>query len=430
MNKKLLLSVSPIMSLAPIATVSCVNPFTDNDLLKTAQRHNKNNSIFANKTFDEFKQKLIKANIYPNNTDQEKEEFNKVLLTFKNFFDNDVNEINYLTLDKFNVLFKIENAKLSNKLVIFKDKQKNIINANITSQAQILLMEYLFGKSPFGHTVLNKIWTDNTKVEKTLYEPLEHEGLNVFTYNKSVADVNIESTIIIPNAIVDMIKNNEFMATQSVETFTKAYKQTISTLSKFIKKVDQTNEHNLLNSLAPIYYVLENPKKDFWINKNYAPTQEGVYAMFTNEGFAKLDQNIDNRITDFANDPEAFYKKHKNITNKHYADKENIEEFTQTIQKYNEGIGKLGLTELVAYSLYFNFPADIQILDFKDKQNNKIYLIQYTDAEGNSILVNPVADFKKDSTTIYKNKNELAAAGYTLDTSNILGQSIQSSVWK
>ncbi|MBU4690002.1 hypothetical protein [Mycoplasma zalophidermidis] len=430
MNRKLLLSLSPIISFAPIATVSCVNPFTDNDLLKNAQRHNKNNSIFANKSFDEFKQKLIKSNIYPTNTEQEKEEFNKVLLSFQNFFEKDIDDINYLTLDKFNISFKIENAKLTNKLIVFKDRKKVSTSSNITTNAQILLMDYLFSKSPFGHTVLNKVWTDSSRVEKTLYQPLDHEGSNIFTFDKSAADVNVDSTIIIPNAIINSLKNDEFVTVQSIETFIKAYKHTISVLSKFIKKIDETNEHNLLNSLAPIYYVLENPKHNFWINKNYAPTEEGVYAMFTKDGFAKLEQNIENRITDFAKDPEAFYKKHKNITNKHFHDDENISEFMKTIEKYNQGIGRLGWTEVVTYSLYFNFPADIQILDFKDKQNNKIYLIQFTDAEGNSILVNPVADFKKDSTTIYKNKNELTAAGYTLDTSNILGQNIQNSVWK
>ncbi|WP_029608803.1 hypothetical protein [Mycoplasma simbae] len=429
MNKKILFSLSPLTLAAPIATLSCVNPFEDNEIIAKARFQNSNNNIFNNKTYNDFITLLDQSNIYQT---APAEQYAHVKTVFSNVFKN-LNSVRYLTLEQFNEAWNISNLNINNTFVTRDAQGKfNRQSVVIKKEALALFVEYLFSSSPYAYNLLNKVWGDSSQAsdEKLFYKDMQGSQATKSVKNAfSPADVNVNTELIIANEYSNLFFNEAFKKQANLETFKQAYRNIISVANKVIAKLADA-EQSTLSALAPIYYVLQNPTFNEYINQNYATDKSGKFAMFKASAFKQLEA-VKERIYAFAANPSEYYqaKKASQLINTVFINRHE-ETFNQRVAQYNKGIGKYGLSELVAFALYSINPANIQILAF-DKAGTKEYLIQFKHG-ANTYLFNPAADFKnanENQISLYTTKAELNAAGYTL-VDDLFGSTYANSIWK
>lgn len=420
MNKKLLLS-APILTISSLATVSCVNPFKDHEMIAKARVHDTKNNILNGKNFEEFKKNFIAKNIYSNEAER-----NNVLSVFEKAFKN-LNDVKYLSLTNLLHSFKINKLELNNE---YTDKEQNSIKqADIKLEAQVAFLEYILGKTPFAYSQLNK----STETQRK--SSVKNKTINLFI-DKNPIDNKISNIVNIPQLISKMVEHQDFIKNPTVENAQKAYQHTVETLSKFIYKINDVEQRQYLDVYAPIYYVLNSPSPKKYVNANYAVSEEDRFALVTSERQNELEPNLAVRASEFAADPEAWYTKNSSLINPIFdkdfkGDKAKPASgtFYGSLERYQKGISSFGFAQLVAFAMYLTNPTDIQLLAFnKTTDNSKHYFVQFTNGE-NKVLFNPVADFKKDTVTKYTTKDELTKAGYTLDN-DLLGSSYQNSPWK
>lgn len=409
MKKRLILSLVTISASTPLVAAACVNPFQDNNIIKKARLHYNQNKILATKTFEVFKDKLIKSKIYPTNSDQEKQTFNYVLATFEKFFKS-LDKSSYLHLELYRENFALNEIKLNNQQ---KDEKGNNVAAPIKKEAQVLLLEYLFDKSPFA------------------YKQLENTRLNKKIKDKNSVETNIDFTaldnsvlpVYFPNVIADINYSDKFVKNDNLENFKSAYQLVLQNGRKIFKNLNTDAKFNdgFTRSLAPINYVIKPEKTDNddkkAINQNYAPDKSN-FTMFSVENFAKLEQDVKARIFDFAADPQAYLNKNIKYATRSFKDNknENKMNFDEAVKRYNNGLSRYGLAEYVAYALYSIRPTQVQFFAFTNKSDKSTrYMVEYT-LNNQSYLFDVEKDFlskeNNSQPTIYSSKNELNKAGY------------------
>ncbi|MCT4469946.1 hypothetical protein [Mycoplasma sp. HS2188] len=411
MKKKLILSLSAISVATPITVVSCSNPFKDTEGIKNAKFQYNNNNIFKNKSYAQFESQYL-SRLYPQNTQQEKEDYKEVSKVFKRFFDN-IDDVLFFDMQLFHQKFILLGNKLNNVYSsVDEDGDVERRYAALNKNSLIALMQYMYDNTPYSYNVLNKVW-DGTK-----YRDIDTFNENiVFEFNKSPVDTEIDAISIIPNEVFEIFRSNEFRNNPNFSNFKLAYRKIIDTYQMLIHKIDE-HEHPIQKALAPIYYVLKNPTPNKYINENYASTIAGKYALIKPKEFAKLG-DAQKRITEFTKDPITYFnylKENKFLNDAFNATTNKFKQtFDEAIDAWKQGIGKYGFVQLIAFSLYLDNPTNIQILAF-NKNGDKTYMVEYNDGT-HKYLFNAIADFQnsdKTSLTIYENKDQLQAQGYTL----------------
>ncbi|QBF34663.1 hypothetical protein EG856_01865 [Mycoplasmopsis phocirhinis] len=426
MNKKLILSLATVSIISPISVVSCSNPFKDSQAIKNAKFQFEHNNIFKNKSFAQFQSQYLNK-LYPQDSEQQKQDYIHVSNVFRQFFNN-LDNILFFDSQLFHQKYILLGNELNNTYTAnAKDGKKETKFVSLTKQSLIALMEYMYANTPYSYNVLNKVW------DNTLYRDINKlENKIEFKFENSPANPQINNISIIPNEVYEMFKSNEFRLSPNLETFKLAYRKIIDTYQVLINNISE-QEQVIQKALAPIYYVLQNPTPERYINENYASDVSGKYALIKPDAFKFLGQSSQ-RIIEFASDPDAYYAKlnAQNYINEAFnkADTKFKQTFDLAIQAWKQGIGKYGFAQLIAFSLYLNNPTNIQILAF-NKANTKTYLIEYTFGQ-NKYLFDPIADYQnqdKTSLTIYSNKQQLQQQGYTLSEDTLSALNVES-VWK
>ncbi|BAP00972.1 hypothetical protein MCAL160_0358 [Mycoplasmopsis californica HAZ160_1] len=441
--KKLLLTLAPLATITPLATISCVNPFRDNQTIKKARNLHTKNNLLNNKSIDEFKKILKDKNIYSS-----EDELNEVIKAFENSF-KQLRASYFVSLDQFREFWQINNLVISNYYTK-EDQNGQIVHVKVPLKKEViqLFAHYIFAKSPFGYSLLHK-------EQKLIKDLVANEDSIKFEGPNSPISNSLENYVIIPKLLSERMYTEEFYQNATIDSFTKAYTNVMKVLSKFVYGLGE-EETNTTNALLPIYYLLKNPKDNpnsadesyKYVDNMYTSNAGGEWALFKPEILHSLNEKDYNSLIDeMSKDILKFavkYIKEDKISNQFIYS--HLDGLSNNINQYKKGIGSYGLAELVAYSLYSINPTNIQILA-TTKNNKTVYMVQFVDKEGNSVLVNPssyiesVADKNKRLTTdphssytaqpikIYRTKVELNNDGYTLVDDQVISNPTHSK-WK
>ncbi|WP_406616932.1 hypothetical protein [Mycoplasmopsis adleri] len=423
---KLLLPATASTLVAPVALVSCINPFKEEQGIKDAKYFSLNNNIFQGKSFAEFESKILAPKW---GKEPKYEGIKKVFeKSFRDFTHQD-----FISLEEF--YYQFLDISIPIYIKYNDPKTHKTVRANLNKDMIEAYLLYLFEDTPYQHRFLSS--THKEAYEKLLNPDAVEERID-FQFSNFTDDNEVEIQGILPKiALNNLFEDLSLRKDNNEANLLTYYKNIMQTLSKFINEYDAEHEHTIQQSFAPLYYLTRSPKG--YLTSTYTVTNAGETSTFK----GKYDKLPKNALEEFTKDPKKFVEE---MTAKGYVSKVWLknadwqEEFEKAVKNGGK-VGKFGLAYFVAYLIYYQVPKNVQILQFKHNAGSTVntrFLVQYS-INNKLYLFDPVKDFLalKENKNInepnyklfYSTKEELASNNLSFDTTAYLSSEI-GKPWK
>ncbi|WP_338822294.1 hypothetical protein [Mycoplasmopsis felifaucium] len=421
--KKLILPASAFTLASPIALVSCVNPFKEDEQIAKAKYLDQNNNLFEGKSIEEFDKLFLKEK-YSKNPDYA----NYLSVLHKTFEDFKLQK--FIALERFYSKFSLS-LRIDRDVQDVKTKQtiKVVLPNDITNN----FIYYLTKNTPFQHNFLSvkntelynsNNWGNNSTININAME----------NYTDSALNKKVSIGGILPKIAFSPIFSDSTLSNSKTETnLYSFYKKIISLLKVLIKEYDANNEYAIQETIAPLYYLVRTANPKEYVDESYGISGKGDTSAFKDKNLLPK-----NAVESFSKDPVKFINDNKNIVNPFWLSNKTWQaQFKEAVDKSGK-IGKFGLAYLVAFLFYYATPNNVEILQFKqlnETTEEAKFLVQYQIGK-QMYLFDPVKDFttvndinSSNYQLAYKTKEELKANKITFDQNAYLVDEI-GQAWK
>ncbi|VEU75474.1 Uncharacterised protein [Mycoplasmopsis maculosa] len=436
--------LTPILTIAPLAAVSCVNPFKNTKELNDSFYIEKNNDFYNKSTSGLIKKLDLVLQNKINNLTQEKgtesynkavnelkENYNLQLKIFNNFYETSKESSSIFKQDKYYLEYHYKSSL--NYWYNSFDSNKKIVKNYIEFDKEYFeaFVSWMFEGTPYNHLLSSEKYYSKDKIKFNFISKKIDLVTNFYNDEKTT---EIEGNI--PNIYFnELISETSFRNSQTIENLTKTYKNILVNLAKQINAIDLNNEHSFLKVFQPIYLILDSKSdKNPYITSSFTESiSKQELTLFLRSLRNKLGEN---KFDEFKLNPLEFVKNnlsainpsyYLNINNNKTYDELIVNKTAEEVSKINDdlvekmlnnttnplfqnvlvsklnnhgAIGKTGLSLLISNVLYYLYPKHVQLIEFKDENNNTKVLIEVK-VNDQYVLLDPL----KDLTEIFSLEN-------------------------